>query len=899
MMKRFFRLTDIRANAHRDVGDELRFHMDMRTKEFMDSGLSEEAARRAAAVAFGDIGAIDAALRVARGDRARSHRRRDRVHELSMDVLFALRTFRKNIGFTAAALATLALGIGATTAVFTVVNGVLLRPLPYADPSRLAMIWMSSKTPGIGGQLPLSSGFYADAAAKAKAFTSMAAFRSWGYTLSSNGDAEQISGARVTPSLFEVLGIRPLLGRAFTEADAADPASHLVLIGNSLWQRHFGGSATIIGRRIELGGEQFTVIGVMPPGFAFPRGAELLAGLQFGMRTELWTPLVFTAKDRLDYGTLNLAAIGRLQPGVPLAQARSELSTNLHNFLRVVAPKVDLDYQVLSLRDQAGGPVRRGLLLLMGAVAFVLFIACANVTNLLVARTAARRRELAMRAALGAGRARIARQLITENVLLAAIGTALGLGFSIWATRAMLSLVPGSMPRVDDVSLDWRVALASVLIAIVAGAAFGVVSTMQVRVGSLATTLRDAGGAATGERKSGIGRRGLVVAEVSLSVMLVVGAGLLTLSFARLQRVEPGFARAGVLTAGVVLPVPGSFNPGRDGPAWSRFFALFTKRVSEVPGVRAVGAVSALPLTGTVEGGGFMITGGPVPAAGQAPHTQYAVIEGNYFGAAGIRLVAGRAFDSRDVAASVPVVIVSREFVRRFFPDSVALDKRINSYFDFSGGAARTIVGVVDDVRQGSLDSPMEPLAYVPESQMPYPFLHFVIRTQRDPMALLPALKRELKVLDARLAVTEVRTLDDVFDESLARQRFSMTILTVFAGLALLLAMVGLYGVIALSVGRRSREIGIRMALGARPADVLRLVLGEGLRMTAAGIVTGLIGAFAISRVLNAMLYGVSATNLSVYIVATASVLIITLAATFIPARRATLVDPTSTLRAE
>lgn len=898
-MKRFFRLTDIRANANRDVADELRFHMDMRTKEFIDSGLSEESARRAAAAAFGDVDAIDAELRAARGGRARSHRRRDWIQELSMDVLFAMRSFRKNIGFTAAALATLALGIGATTAVFTVVNGVLLRPLPYADPSRLAMIWMSSKQPGSGGQLPVSSGFYSDAAAKSKAFSMMAAFRSWGYSLNASGEAEQIAGARVTPSLFQVLGVRPMLGRPFTETESADPSSHLVLIGNALWLRRFGGRPEIIGQRIELSGEQFTVIGVMPPGFAFPRGAELIAGLQFGIRTELWTPLAFTAKDRLDYGTLNLAAIGRLAPGVQLATARTELSTNLTNLLRVIGPKIDLDYRALDLQDQAGGPVRRGLLLLMGAVAFVLFIACANVTNLLVARTTARRRELAMRAALGAGRARIARQLVTENVLLAAFGTALGLGFSIWATRAMLALVPGSMPRADDVSLDWRVALASVLIAIVAGAAFGIVATMQVRLGSLATTLRDGGGGATGERVTGLGRRGLVVAEVSLSVMLVVGAGLLTLSFARLQSVEPGFSRAGVLTAGVVLPLPGRFNPEKDGPTWSRFFAQLTKRTSAIPGVRAVGAVSALPLTRTVEGGGFRITGGPVPAAGQAPHTQYAVIEGDYFGAMGIKLVAGRAFDSRDVAAGVPVVIVNREFVRRYFPDSVALGKRINTYFDFTGGTARTIVGVVDNAQQESLESPTEPLAYVAEGQMPYPFLWIVMRTQGDPLALLPALKRELKTLDARLAVSQVRTLEDVFDESLARQRFSMTILTVFAGLALLLAMVGLYGVIALSVGRRSREIGVRMALGAKPGDVLRLILGEGLRMTAAGIVAGLIGAFAISRLLNAMLYGVTATNPLVYVAATVSVMIITVAATFIPARRATMVDPTSTLRAE
>jgi putative ABC transport system permease protein len=897
-MKRFFRRSDIRADAGRDVGDELRFHMDMRTQEFIEAGLSPEDARRAAEDAFGNVGLIDDELRTQRGERDRSRDRRDRVHELSMDVLFAVRTFRKNLGFTAAALATLALGVGATTAVFTVVNGVLLRPLPYADPSRLAMIWMSSRQPGLAGQLPVSSGFFTDAAAKARTFESMAAFRSWSYALQTNGDVEQISGARVTPSLFIILGIRPALGQSFTDTDAA-ANDHLVLIGYALWQRAFGGSSSIVGRRIDLSGEPFTVIGVMPPAFAFPRGAELTAGLGFGNRTELWTPLVFSAKDRSAYGTLNMAAIGRLRAGSGVETARGELSRNLHAFLMQVAPRMQLDYEVVGLKDQAGGKVRRGLMLLMGAVGFVLFIACANVTNLLVARTTARRRELSLRAALGAGRGRIARQLVTENVMLAAVGTALGLGLSIWATRAILSLMPGSMPRADDVGLDWRVALACVSIAIGAGAIFGAISTMQVRLDHLATTLRDAGRGASGGGASGLGRRGLVIAEVSLSVMLVVGAGLLTMSFARLQSVEPGFAKGGVLTAGVVLPLPGGFNPERDGPGWSRFYARLDDRIRQLPGVRAAGAVSALPLTGTVEGGGFAVVGQPQPAAGRAPQTQYAVIDGDYFGAAGIRLVAGRTFDRRDGAGGLPVAIVTHQFVRRFFPDSVALDRQLRTYFDFAGGTPRTIVGVVDDARQGSLDGPIEPLTYVPEAQMPYPGLHLVIRTTGEPLALLPAVKRELKQLDPSLAITQVRTLENVFDDSLARQRLSMTLLTVFAGLALLLAVVGLYGVIALSVGRRTREIGVRMALGARPADVIRLVVGEGLRMTTIGIVAGLIGAFAVSRVLDAMLFGVTATDLPVYVVAAVSVLIITLSATFIPARRATLVDPTSALRAE
>lgn len=897
-MKRFFRYTNIRPNPKREVGDELRFHLEMRAKEFMDAGLSPEDARRAASEAFGDVAVIDDQLSAQRRERAETNERRDRIQELSMDVMFALRTFRKNKGFTAAALATLALGIGATTAVFTVVNGVLLRPLPYGDPSRLAMVWMSSKQPGSEGQLPVSSGFYVNARDNSTSFTSLAAFRSWGYTLTSNGDAEQLRGARVTPSLFPVLDVRPLLGRVFDQSDAEPGAARVVLVSHSLWQRKFGGNHSIVGERIQLGGEPLTVIGVMPEGFSFPRGAELPRGLQFGLRTDVWTPMGFTAQDLANYGTLNMAAVGRLKPGVTFTQARAELSTNLRNLLSTIGPKIDLDFQTVSLQEQAGYQVRRGLLILMGAVAFVLFIACANVTNLLMARTAARRRELAMRAALGAGRARIARQLITENVVLAAVGTVLGLLLSIWATRAMLALVPGSLPRSDDVRVDWRVALAAVSIAVVAGAIFGAISTMQIRLGHLAGTLRDGAGA-SGGRGQGMGRRGLVTAEVGLSIMLVIGAGLLTLSFLRLQRVEPGLIKEGVLTAAVALPIPGEFNPQRDGAGWAQFFAQLTQRMRAAPGVKAVGAVSSLPLTSTIESGGFAIVGRPIPAAGQALHAEYNVIEGDYFAAAGIRVVGGRVFDSRDAANGVGVAIVNREFVRRYFADSAVLGQQMLPYFDFTTRSQRTIVGIVDNVRQSRLDTPIEPLVYVPEAQMTYPFLNMVIRMDGDPMAVLPALKRELKSLDARIAVGDVRTMTDVFDESLARQRFSVTILTVFAGAALLLAMVGLYGVIALSVGQRTREIGVRMALGARPTDVLRHVLGEGMRMTTGGIVLGLVGALALSRLLSAMLFGVSATSPGIYVAATVAVLIVTMVATYIPARRATRVDPTAALRGE
>jgi len=897
-MKRRLHRSDVRPDARRDVGDELRFHVDMRTQEFIENGMDPESARRAAAAAFGDMAAIDAELRMSRNLRSREHARRDRLHELAMDIRFAARTLRTNVAFTVASLLTLALGIGASTAVFTVVNGVLLRPLPYSDPSRLQMIWMTSKRDG--SELPLSAGFYSDARRNAKSFIDIAAFRAWAYTITGDGSPEQINGARVVPSLFSLLGVRPQLGRALTDRDAEPGAAKAAVISHSLWQRRFGGTSSVIGRRLELGREPFTIVGVMPPDFAFPRGAELQPGLQIPARTDLWAPLVLTGSDLelRSYGTLNLAAIGRLRPNATASVARNELSSQLQAWLRENAPKLDLDYRLADLEQQASQHVRRPLLFIMGAAIFVLIIACANVTNLLVARTSARHREFAVRAALGAGRARIARQLLTENLLLACGGTFLGAALSLWATRAMLALVPGSLPRADDVRVDWRVALIAGVLTGVVGIGFGLASSVQVRWRGLASALNEGGARATGGRIRSAGRRALVAAEVSLSLMLIIGAGLLTTSFVRLQRIDPGFNPSGILSAGVLKPLVNGFNPQRDGAEWARFFGQLNERLSKAPGFLSVGAVSSLPLSGAVEGSGVAIVGQPRPESGQAPHVQYTVVEGDYFRTMSIKVLEGRVFSGADAASSPRVIIVNREFARKYFSGASPLGKQLVAYFDlYDASTPRAIVGVVENVRTTALDAPPTPQVYVPQQQMPYPGLRLVMRTRGDPLAALPVLRREVHVLDPNLAVTDVRAMQDVLGESLARQRFSMSIIAFFAISALLLAMIGLYGVIAMTVGQRRREIGVRMALGARPRDVLRLVLGEGGRIAAVGIVTGLAGAFAISRLASSMLYGVSATSLPVYAIATLVIAGVTFSATVLPARRATRVDPTTALR--
>ena len=899
-MKRIFRLSEGRAGATRDVNDEIRLHLELRAKEFEEQGMSPDDARHAASAAFGDVNAIEDEVRTLHARTTRRRVRRDWLRGFLMDIKFALRTLHKNPGFTAAAIATLTLGIGATTAVFTVVNGVLLRPLPYAEPGRLAMIWLSGReADGLGPEVPISSGFYLDLKGQSTSLSDVAAFRSWPYTVASDGPAEQVAGARVTPSLFGVLGVKPYIGTIFTNADAQPGAAHVALISYSYWQQRFGGDKHVVGQRVILSGEAFTIAGVMPPSFAFPRGAELPGGLQFSARTDLWTPMVFNPGDETNYGTMNLASVTRLKSGATREQAQAELNGALHRFLTQSKIKTRLDYRVVGVQEQAGSHVRRSLLVLMGAVAFVLLIACANVTNLLLARTAARQREFAVRAALGAGRARIARQLVTENVLLAAAGTALGLLASVWGVRAMLALVPGAMPRVDDVSVDWRVITAAFAVAMVAGLAFGLATAWQLRWSQLAATLQSAGNRTTGGVARRMGRRTLVIAEISLSVMLLIGAAELTRSFLRLQHVQPGFAPDHALTAAVQMPLPNGFRPVVDGPRWRTFFAQLMERLNATPGVLAAGAVSTLPLTGADEGAAVTVVGRPAPASGFGLSTEYNLVSGRYFDAMGIKLLAGRVFDGRDVNDGAPVIIVNKEFVHRYFADSNAIGTQLNTTFEFVAGKPRTIVGVVDNVQQLSLDASALPQVFVPQDQLSYPALWVVMRTRGDPSTAAMPLRSAVKALDGTTAVAHVRPLDEVFADSLARQRFSAAIIVVFAAAALALAMVGLYGVIALNVGQRGREIGVRMALGARGRDVLRLLLGEGMRIAGLAIVLGLAGALAMSRVLNTLLFGVTTAEGAVFVAAAAAVGAVSLVATYVPARRATRVDPTVTLRAE
>jgi putative ABC transport system permease protein len=901
---RWTRLRNIfRPDARTEVDDEVRFHIEMRTRELIEQGLPAADARAAAEARFGAVSAVEREMLDSTRRRRQRTDRSESFLDFRQDVRYAARSLGNSPAFSAAAIATLALGVGATLAVFTVVNGVLLRPLPYKDPEGIEMIWIAGQNEqNETMDLPLTSGFFNDLRQAATTFESIAAFRSWPYALSdaSGGDAEPVSGARVSPALFDVLGIRPQIGQPFTREHAVPGASNVAMISHDLWQRRFGGGP-VVGSQVMLSGQAHTITGIMPRGFAFPRGAELPAALQFGLRTDVWTPLVFDSTDLRNYGTMNLSAVGRRRAGASTEVVQSEASGIIKRFLAENAPNFKLDYRLRSLSDQAAGKVRKGLLIMLGAVTFVLLIACANVASLLVARVASRQRELAVRAALGAGRSRIARQLVTENLVLAVVGTALGVAVSYWATRGMFALVPGSMPRADDIGLDWRVLSVAAVVAITAGVTFGIAAAYSVSWSRLTGTIAS-GTRSTGGLSQRLGRRTLVAAEVALSLMLLIGAALLTRSFVELQNVRPGFDPAGVLTANVGLPLAGPFRPVIDGPRWASVLNQITARVAAAPGVTAAGATSALPLSGAYESGGLIVPGRTDPP-GQGPNAQYNVVAGRYFTAAGIRLVAGRAFDqTEDAPNAAASIVVNREFVRRYMTgsDTDVIGKSVQAQFEFTRNRPpRTIVGVVENVKLVALDQEATPQVYVPQSQMPYPGLRLVVRTDGDPLRAVDLIKREVRAVDPTATVKDIELMEDIVARSLARQRFSMTLIGVFAGLALLLAIVGLYGVLALIVGQRRREIGVRLALGARPADVIRMVVGEGARVTVVGVVVGVAGAFAMTRVLRSLLYEVSTTDMATFSGAALLVVVIALAATLAPARRAARVDPTTALRSE
>ncbi|HEX8282764.1 MAG TPA: ABC transporter permease [Pyrinomonadaceae bacterium] len=891
------RLSGLRLKPTReaDIVEELAQHLEDRYEQSLAGGASEEEAYRAVLQELTEGDLLTQGLRRVERPVGRepvvpgSPRRMGMLGDFGQDFRYALRVLWKNPGFTAVAVVALALGIGANSAIFSVVNAVLLRPLPYQNPERLVMVWEENNKSGYPKDTPAAANFV-DWREQNQVFEGMAAVAEQDFNLTGAGEPERLSGRRVSADLFSLLGVAPHAGRTFAPEEDRPGANKVVVLSHGLWQRRFGADPTLIGKTLSLNGEPHTVVGVMPPRFQFPSRLD-----------ELWVPIALTPEQAANRGRHYLEVVARLKPGVTVERAQAEMSTIAARLQQQYPQQnTNLGATVETMHEHLVGDIRPALLVLLGAVGFVLLVACANVANLLLARAATRQKEIAVRTALGASRLRLIRQFLTESVLLAALGGVLGLLLAVWGVSLLQNFIPEDISQVKDIAVNARVLGFTLGVSLLTGLVFGLAPALQASSFNLNETLKEGG------RDSSAGSRGkrirgaLVVTEVAVSLVLLIGAGLLINSFLRLRGVDPGFKVDNLLTMSVVLP-------REKYPSHERrtaFYRDLLARVESLPGVRSAAVTSWIPLAAT-QGDSIGISPeghpDPLPGQGKRPTAVTRVVSPEYFDTMGIRLLQGRGFeDGRDRVDSPAVILISEAFARRFWPNESAVGKRVNAGDPNDPADWCEVVGVVRDVRQFELAAEPKPQMYFSYTQAGF-FLprHLVVGTDADPLAVAGAVRKTVWEVDREQPVSNISTMRDVLSESLARERFSMLLLGVFAALALMLAAVGLYGVMSYTVAQRTREIGLRMALGARPSDVLRLVVGQGLRLALAGVVLGLLASFALTGLMKSLLYGVSATDPATLVTISLVLVAVALVASYIPARRATRVDPLIALRYE
>jgi putative ABC transport system permease protein len=867
-----------KENVDRDLAEELRAHVDLLTETKIRDGLTPEDARRAALVELGGVEQVTESVREVRQGRL--------LEDLWQDVSYAVRSLRKHPGFTVIAIFTLALGIGANTTIFSVINAVLLRPLPYAEANRLVTLTETISERPIGVSYPN----VVDWRNQNTVFENVAAVRHReSFNLTGAGESERLQGRLVTANFLSTLGVRPIRGRDFTPEDDRQGAPPVVIISHALWQRRFAGDETIVGRQIMLNREGFTVIGITPADFEYMLDADLTVPI--GLSTER-----FSARGR-DPG---VEAIARLKQGVSTETANAEINT--------IAARLEQQYpesnnsrrvRLDSLREAIVGDIRPVLLTLLGAVGLVLLIACANVANLLLARSARRQKEIAIRTALGAGRSRILRQLFTESVLLAIAAGVTGLLLAVVGTRLLSSSLPEGIPRIGETSIDALVLLFTLGASLLTGVLFGLAPSLQTSNPALTETLKE------GERNSSTGQnrtgKVLVVAEVALTLVLLIGAGLLVKSFWRLMGVDPGFNPENLLAMQI------SVNAGQDeGPRVANFLDQLQQRVKQLPGVQSVSVSNGLPFEGA-NWPAFVIEGQTPPGPGQEPPNAILYITSNdYLETLGITLLRGRAFSAYDTPTTTPVVLIDEVFARQYFGNEDPLGKRLKQAG--SNTEFREIVGIVRHVEHSNLQglTAASGEVYTPFSQIPVDRLaryvrrvNLLVRTTVEPLSLAQTVRGQIAALDKDQPVFNVRTMEQALARSVAARRFSTILLSVFAALALVLAAVGIYGVISYSVAQRTREVGIRMALGAQTTDVLKLVVRDGLKLAVIGVAVGLAGAFMLTRLMSTLLFGVTPTDLVTYTTVALILLGVALLACYIPAYRATKVDPLVALRFE
>ena len=807
------------------------------------------------------------------------------MRTLFQDIRYGLRMMAKNPGFTFFVVAVLALGIAANTAIFSIADAVLVRPLPYRQADRLVMVWEDAASYGFPRDTP-AAGNFADWKARNQVFDDMAASSySGSFNLTGEGNPEEIPGDFVTANLFSVLGARPALGRDFSASDDVPGAPRVVILSQGLFLRRFGGDPQIIGKQLWLNYEKYDVIGVMPRGFQFP-----------DRDPQLWAPVQFTTAQLANHGNHHLQVVARLKPGVSLKVANANLAA--------IAKQLEEEYPssnakvgayAVPLREELAGKTRPALFVLLGAVCFVLLIACANVANLLLARASGRRREIAMRLTLGASRWRIARQLLTESLLLAALAGAAGLILSTFITQLLVSLIPGGIAPLNELGANSDVLVVTLVITVVSGLLFGILPALKVSRVDLATSLNQGG-------RSGIGsgrrlRDVLVVSEVALALVLLAGAALMLRSFEKLSHLDPGFRADHVLV--VRTPLPRQKYEAFASRA--AFYSDVLARVARLPGVTAAGYTTWVPLTNYGGATSITVEGRPQPAPGQLPIPNCRIVSDDYIRALGMKLFDGRAFDERDGTAAPPVALINQTMARNLWPGENAIGRRFKRGSFDEPSPWITIVGIVGDVHQAGLDSPARPEMYLPYLQQDFGFEpeYLVVRTPGDPMSIADAVRQRVWAVDKEQPVAGVMPLEELVDDTLAPRKIQAGLLGGFAVLALLLAALGIYAVLSFTVTQRTQEFGVRMALGAQPGDVLQMVVSQGTRLFILGAVIGLAGAFGLSRTLEHLLFGISATDPLSFAMVTLVLAGVTLLACYFPARRAMRVDPMIALRYE
>ena len=866
-----------------DVESELRFHLEMRAQELIGRGMSADRAGAEAERQFGDVEFTKQYMRRMDMGHEGEQRRAEWLGELRQDTRYALRTLLRTRGFAAVAIATLALGIGANTAIFSVVNGILLRPLPFPRPEQLLKVWSANNAAG-SSKAPVSPLDLDDWRAQR---TVLADLGGWfyqpngsGIDLTGQGEPQRLEATFVTPGFFGTLGVPPLAGRVPHDDEMVRGANDkLVVLSYGFWQRQFAGAHSVLGSKLLLGGDPYQVVGVMPPSFSFP-----------SERVEVFIP----------YSTIPDHAIPRIRPvrildvvarlkaGATIEQARAEMA----GITRRLADEYREDKNwdgatVAPLHDAIVGSVRTALLVLLGAVAFVLLMACVNVASLLLARAGSRQQEVAIRAALGAGRGRLVRQLLTESIVLALAGGMLGLVIAWFGTRFLLLLSRGQLPRTLDVAMDGRVLLFSLALSVLTGLLFGLVPALRISAPALQGTLREGGRGLAGGFSQRL-RNALVVSEIALAVVLVVGAGLMARSFVRLLDVNPGFRPERLLVINFTMSTTRHEH-------YQQFYRDVIDKVRTIPGVLSVGAAKDVPIRGTGERVGFLPPGLVLRPGDDAPSAQMLNISDGYFKTIGAPLLAGREFLPHERADTPWVAIVNQAFVKQYFPNRSAIGQALQL-----GNALRTeIIGVVGDIRQAAIDEPAKPTIYLDNMQNSRVRVNLVVRTPGEPLAITRRVEDAIWSLDREQTITSVFTFDDVMSEAVARPRLLTVLLGLFGALGLLLGSLGIYGVLAYLVSQRQREIGVRIALGAQSRDVLRLVVGRGLVLAVAGVVIGIVGAFALTRFMQGVLYGVGATDPLTFLAVAVGLLGVAILASWLPARRAAAVDPAVAIRYE